>query len=67
MIGTSRSGLPGRNVVISGSVLLFHLAALWALQTGLLRRAVEIIVPAEMLSEIVTPPAPKQPRPPTRG
>jgi len=48
-----------RNVVIAGSVVLVHVAALWALQTGLLRRAVEVIVPAEVLSEFITPPAPK--------
>lgn len=46
-----------RNVVIAGSVVLFHVAALWALQTGLLRRAVEVIVPVELLSQIITPPA----------
>jgi periplasmic protein TonB len=61
-----------RNFAIVGSVVLFHVAALWALQTGLLRRAVEIVVPVSILSEFVTPPAPKvepppappQPRPP---
>ena len=53
-----------RNVIIAGSVVLFHVAALWALQTGLLRRAVEIIVPAEILSEIITPPVPKVEPPP---
>ena len=31
---------PNRLAVIVASVLLFHGAALWALQTGLLRRAV---------------------------
>ncbi|MGH6626443.1 MAG: energy transducer TonB [Burkholderiaceae bacterium] len=56
-----------RNFVIALGVVLFHAAALWALQTGLLRRAVEIIVPAEVLGEFITPPAPKTdiPRPPT--
>ena len=53
-----------RNLVIGGSVVLFHVAALWALQSGLLRRAVEIIVPIAVLSEIVTPPAPKVEQPP---
>lgn len=53
--------VPGinRNLVIAGSVVLFHVAALWALQSGLLRRAVEIIVPTEILSEIIEPPKPK--------
>ena len=53
-----------RNLVIAGSVVLFHVAALWALQSGLLRRAVEIVVPVAVLSEIVTPPAPKAEQPP---
>lgn len=56
-----------RNFIIALGVVVFHVAALWALQTGLLRRAVEIIVPAEILSEFITPPAPKAdvPKPPT--
>jgi periplasmic protein TonB len=53
-----------RNLVIGGSVVLFHVAALWALQSGLLRRAVEIVVPIAVLSEIVTPPVPKAEQPP---
>lgn len=53
-----------RNLAIAGGVVLLHVAALWALQTGLLRRAVEVIVPVQMLSEMITPPAPK-PEPPT--
>lgn len=53
-----------RNFAIAGSVVLFHVAALWALQTGLLRRAVEIVVPVSILSEMVTPPAPRIEPPP---
>lgn len=58
--------VPGisRNLVIASSVVVFHVAALWALQSGLLRRAVEIIVPAEILSEIIEPPKPKVVPPP---
>lgn len=48
-----------RNLVIGASVVLFHVAALWALQSGLLRRAIEVVVPVAILSEMVTPPAPK--------
>lgn len=51
-----------RNIAIAGSVVLFHLAALWALQAGLLRRVTQIaqvVVPVEIVSEAVTPPAPK--------
>lgn len=53
-----------RNVLIAGGVVIFHVAALWALQAGLLQRAVEIIVPAEILSEVIEPPAPKVAPPP---
>ena len=48
-----------RNAVIVGSVVMLHVAGLWALQSGLLRRAAEVIVPAELLSEFIAPPAPK--------
>jgi protein TonB len=53
-----------RNVVIAAGVVLFHAALLWALQTGLLRRAVEIIVPVQILSEIIAPAPPPAPPPP---
>lgn len=53
-----------RNVVIVASVLLFHGAALCLLQTGLLRRAVEVLVPVEILSEFIAPPKPKAVPPP---
>jgi protein TonB len=53
-----------RNLLIASSVVAFHAAALWALQSGLLRRAVEVIVPVTMLSEIVTPAEPKVEPPP---
>ena len=53
-----------RNVLIAGSVIALHIAALWAMQTGLLRRAVELVVPAEILVEFISPPAPKVVQPP---
>lgn len=54
-----------RNALIAGAVVLLHVAALWALQSGLLRRAAEVIVPVELLSSIVTPPQPQvAPAPP---
>src|SRR5881398_493537 len=53
-----------RNVAIASAVVLFHIAALWALQTGLLHRAVEVIVPVQVFSEIITPPATKPEPPP---
>lgn len=62
-IDPPRSGL-SRNTVIVGSVIAFHAAALWALQSGLLVRAVEVIVPVEVLAEFVEPPKPAPPPPP---
>ncbi len=57
-----------RNALIAGGVVLLHVVALWALQTGLLHRMVEVIVPVEVLGALVTPPqpvvAPPSPPPP---
>lgn len=65
-----------RNTAVAGGVLVLHVAALWALQSGLLRREPpEIVVPVEILSEIIpaeipapvpgpVPPAPPPPAPP---
>ena len=58
------SGGVSRNAVIAGSVIALHVAGIWALQSGLLRRAAEVIVPAELLSEFIAPPAPPQVAPP---
>lgn len=58
-----------RNALIAIAVVLLHVAFIWALQSGLLMRAAEIIVPAEILTQFVDPPAPKvdpvPPVPPT--
>ncbi|MFZ5565950.1 MAG: energy transducer TonB [Pseudomonadota bacterium] len=54
-----------RRLLIATGVILLHVAVLWALQTGLMRRAVEIIVPGEILSEFISPPAPPAPQPQT--
>ena len=53
-----------RNTVIAGGVVLFHVAALWAIQSGLLRRAVEIVVPAEIIVQLMEPPRVAPPPPP---
>ncbi len=53
-----------RTLVIAGSVVLFHAAALWALQAGLVARVIEVVVPVEILSQIIEPPKPKEPPPP---
>lgn len=56
------SALPAlsRNTTVVLSVIALHVAVLWAMQTGLLRRVAEAVVPAEILVEIMAPPAPEQ-------
>lgn len=58
------TGQLNRNTVIATGVVLLHVAALWALQSGLVRRVVEVVLPVELISEIITPPAPKVEPPP---
>ncbi|MDO8440551.1 MAG: energy transducer TonB [Polaromonas sp.] len=53
-----------RHLAIAGVVVLFHVAALWALQTGLIRRVVEVFVPVVVLSELIEPPRPHVEPPP---
>lgn len=53
-----------RNAVIAASVVLFHVGALWALQSGLLRRVVEVVVPVQLVSEFLPQTSPPQPAPP---
>jgi len=54
-----------RRVVIVLAVVVFHVGALWALQSGLLRRAVELVIPVEVLAEFIEPPQPQiEPQPP---
>jgi len=48
-----------RHLAIAGGVVLFHVTALWALQTGLIRRVVEVLVPVVVLSELIEPPRPR--------
>jgi protein TonB len=52
-----------RNVRIVVLVLLLHAGGLWALQAGLLRRVVEVFVPAQIMVEMQDPV--ETPRPPT--
>ena len=54
-----------RNAVIALVVVVLHVGFIWALQSGLLMRAAELVVPAEVLSQFVDPPAPTaEPVPP---
>lgn len=50
--------LMNRRLLIATSVVLLHVVVLWTLQSGLMRRAVEVIIPGEILSEVISPPAP---------
>jgi len=63
---TTPARLPAsRHVAIAGGVVAFHVLALWALQSGLLMRAAEMVVPAEILTRFLDAPAPRvQPQPP---
>lgn len=61
MPATDRFSHPARTrrtTLIVAAVVLAHGLGLWALQSGLARKAVEVIVPAELLSEFLAPPAP---------
>lgn len=48
---------------IAVAVVALHVAGLWALQSGLLRRAVETVVPAEVLVELLDASPPQIPAP----
>ncbi len=63
-----------RRLLIVTAVVGFHLLGLWALHTGLLRRAVELVIPVQVLVEMIeapqpavtpAPPAPPPPAPQT--
>lgn len=47
-----------RTLAVVLGVVGFHLLAIWALQAGLLHRAVALIVPVEVIAELVEPPKP---------
>ena len=54
-----------RNTAVALAVVALHVGFIWALQSGLLMRAVEVVVPVELLSQFIEPPAPKvAPQPP---
>ena len=59
-VNASRTSSCHRTATVIGAVLLLHLAGLWALQTGLLQRVVEVVVPVEA---IATPDEPVKPTP----
>jgi periplasmic protein TonB len=54
-----------RRLAIVLAVVAFHVGALWALQSGLLKRAVELVIPVQVLAEFIEPPQPViEPPPP---
>jgi periplasmic protein TonB len=65
MHARTSSAIPAfrRKLVVAGGVVLLHVGALWALQSGLLHRATEVFVPVEIVTEIITPPV-VRPEPP---
>ncbi len=46
-----------RNVSIALAVVSLHVGLIWALQSGLLMRTAELVVPAELIAQWVTAPA----------
>lgn len=50
---------PSRTMRIAVAVVLLHVIIIWALQSGMLIRVAEIIVPAEVLAQFIDPPSPK--------
>lgn len=76
-LGTSPLSLPAsaavkakqraisRNAAIALAAVALHVVFIWGLQSGLFVRAYEVIVPVQMLTQFVEPPAPKvEPVPP---
>jgi periplasmic protein TonB len=61
---TTSTPLHRRPVAIASAVVLLHVGGLAALQSGLLVRAYELVVPVEMISQIIEPPKPILPPPP---
>ena len=58
--------MKSRTPVIVASVVLFHVAALWALHAGLLQRVVEVVVPVMAISQAEPPPPPPKPPEPVK-
>jgi len=57
----------GRNALIALAVVALHIGLLWALQGGLLLRTVQLIVPIEVLTELIELPTPQpEPAPPVQ-
>ena len=57
-----RSPVPtiSRNAAIALSVVMLHVGFIYALYSGLLMRAVELVVPVVVMSQFIEPPKPKE-------
>ena len=56
-----------RRFAVVATVIGLHVLGLWALQAGLLRRAVELVVPVAVMADLIEPPQPQvtpEPTPP---
>ena len=54
-----------RNAVIALAVVALHVGLIWALQSGLLLRTAQLLVPVEVLAQLIELPEPKpEPTPP---
>jgi periplasmic protein TonB len=60
---TATTPLHKRPVAIASAVVLLHVGGLAALQSGLLVRTYELVVPVEMITQIIEPPKPVAPPP----
>ena len=52
-----------RNALIALAVVALHVGLLWLLQSGLLMRATELLVPVEVLARLIEPPVIAPPTP----
>ncbi|MDP2261758.1 MAG: energy transducer TonB [Hydrogenophaga sp.] len=48
-----------RRLYIVTAVIGFHVLGLWALQSGLLRRAAELVIPVQIIAELIEAPQPE--------
>lgn len=62
---TSPTARMNRRLLIVATVVGLHVGGLWALQTGLLRRAVELVIPVQVIADLIELPQPQvEPVPP---
>src|SRR5690606_4635655 len=52
-----------RRLTVVAAVIGLHVAGVWALQSGLLRRALEVVIPVQVMADLIEPPQPEPPPP----